>query len=296
VGGCDYIRGGNQSNKLVNVGVFQQHTEDVIFVTDIDDNKIVTVSQVQLELKRDVTVRVWNKTTCESLETLSLSSEFSSVFKTRDRATLLFGFENGSFDFRRTSDLQIVVKTIQLPRDEYGYDVLIIYCELLDGTFILHYENELQRWDFSTQTLLQTFTGHYEDILEVIELNRDTIVSASKGKTIIWRVSTGELLRKISLDGVAVGLVKLSEGFFAIGVRGYRIDINEIIKLWNERGHNYANYEAYYDVQHMIKLADGSIVTYADEDDSDEPKLRLWKQLSSLSLFFSLVVLSICCT
>jgi len=56
-------------------------------------------------------------------------------------------------------------------------------------------------------------------------------------------------------------------------------DDNETIKLYNEYGYNYATYTT-YDVQEMIRLTDGSIVTLEDQKHKDEkvPKLRVRKQ------------------
>jgi len=163
-----------KGNTLAIVGVYEHLEEDVYYATDLDGDKIMTVSCGNVADGFPTfcsTIKVWNKTTCECLITLSLSSEVSSIKKTRDGTTLIYGFRNGLIEHRRASDFQIV-KTIQLPRkDEDIYNSLIFYCELEDGTFILDYENELQCWDLSNQTLLQTFTGHDGVIFKVIDIN-----------------------------------------------------------------------------------------------------------------------------
>jgi len=108
------------------VGVYKGHEKGhVYFATDLNDDKIVTVSRQDRKDvvgdKHDSTLKVWNKATCECLETLLLSYRISSIHKTRDGSTLLCGFRNGSFQFRRTSDFR-VVKTIQLPQQDKDKD------------------------------------------------------------------------------------------------------------------------------------------------------------------------------
>jgi len=156
------------------------------------------------------------------------------------------------------------LKTTQLPQkdeDQYAHKDVAIYCELADGTLILDYENALQRWDVSNVTLLQTFTLDSWNIFKVIELNKDTIASASEfenGSVIIWRVSTGELLHQFRhSEWEVVGIVKLSEGYFATRWQKSGDDFdedednddnddkddkddNERIELWNEYGNHYA--------------------------------------------------------
>jgi len=131
---------------------------------------------------------------------------------------------------------------------------MTVCCELEDGTFILDSKEEFQRWDLSKEIALQTFTGHEHRISDVIELKSDVVLSVSEDELIIWRVSTGECLHKLTNLPDIMGLVKLSDGFFATG-SGFKIG------LWNEHGYNYATYITESEIQSMIILTDGSIVT-----------------------------------
>jgi len=243
--------GGNKNNKIVVVGVYSNAIHDEVYWADTDGNTLVTV-EADLAAE-DSTIKVWNKTTCESLFQVSLGQLVSSIVMTRDGSTLLCSFYNWTIQFRRTSDNFRVFKTIQLPEDQRVGD-MTIYCELEDGTFILDSQWEFQRWDFSKETTLQIFTGHEYHVFYVIELKTDVIVSSSQDNIIIWRVSTGERLHKLTSSSEIRGLVKLSDGFFATG-ESFKI------RLWNEHGHNYATYSTEDKVRSMIRLVDGSIVT-----------------------------------
>jgi len=252
----------DESCKFVVVGTYEGHDSYVSSAAEKDDNTIVTGSD-------DSTLRVWNKTTCECLLTIALSDSVSSIQKTRDASTLVCGFQNGSVEFRRLSDLE-VDNTIQLKEedDEYRDTSIHIYGELEDGTFILAEGSRLQRWDISNQTLLQTFTGHKGVLFGAIVLNRDIIVIASEIEATIWRVSTGELLQTLRcLDCEVEGIVKLTERHFAIG------STDKMIRLWDEHGYNYATYPTEDEVQSMTVLADGSIVTLEHIQFEDENKI-----------------------
>jgi len=250
-----------ENNKFENafeiVGTYEGHDGCESAATEIDENTFVTGA-------KNCTLKVWNKTTCECLQTIALSDGVASLHKTRDGSTLICGFEGGSVEFRRLSDLSEVINTIQLKLgdlDENDEVRIIIYGELEDGTFILSEGSKLERWDIPNQTLLQTFTGHKGDVSSAIVLNRDIIVSASKLETMIWRVSTGEPLHKLTCypKGRLEGIVKLTERHFATG------STDKKIRLWDEHGHNYATYPTENRVNAMTVLADGSIATLENE-------------------------------
>jgi len=94
----------------------------------------------------------------------------------------------------------------------------------------------LERWDIANQTLLQTFTVCGSGGVCAVELNKDTIVSASGTIATAWRASTGEKLFSCCFEGEVEGLVKLTERHFATG------SADKKIQLWDEHGHNYATY------------------------------------------------------
>eukprot|EP01102_Stenamoeba_stenopodia_P016199 TRINITY_DN5632_c0_g2_i4.p1 TRINITY_DN5632_c0_g2~~TRINITY_DN5632_c0_g2_i4.p1 ORF type:complete len:423 (+),score=70.17 TRINITY_DN5632_c0_g2_i4:79-1269(+) len=279
----------DNKNKLVISRKYEGHTEDVWDLTELDDNRFATISY-DCNIQEDSTVKVWDKKTCECLETLR--SPVLSFMKMSDGSTVLFGFAGGRFEFRRISNLE-VVKAIQLPRnDQVARGNSRMLCELEDGTFLFYYEDErqIQRWDLSTmqdkdETLLQTLTvADLTEISEVFELNKDTIVAVTQCETIIWRLSTGERLQQTSYSKL-LGSVKLSEGYFATFVPWVDVGDDDIIELWNEHGECYATYTIDYCVSALIKLADGSIVTYEREEYGiRSPKLRIHKQLPFSSL------------
>jgi len=269
----DHQGGGNRHNKLIIVGRYEGHREDVFFAEVLGDDRLITAScNDSLVPTPESILKVWNKTTGECLETISLGPLVSTLLKMRDGTTLLCGFENGSLQFLRTSDFR-VMKTIQIQekdkevrgeegKEEEGEEegtYLTLYCELEDGTFILGFGSQkFQRWDIPTETALQTFTGHDDGIYCFIEIKRDIIVSTSDQETIIWRVSTGECLHKLTSEHKVMDIAKLSGGCFARATKDFEI------QLWTAYGHNYAIYGTAEEVRSMISLVDGSLVTFED--------------------------------
>lgn len=153
---------------------------------------------------------------------------------------------------RRVSDLGVII-TLKLHR---RMDRLWSLCELRDGSFVTAAGKNLKRWD-EKGTTLQTFSGHSEDVRKVIELKSDVIVSGSEDFTVkMWRVSTGECLRTLSvcMDHVH-GLVRVNDGLF---VGGYWT--NENVVVWDEMGNCIETHHGEC-MFAMTRLRDGSIVT-----------------------------------
>eukprot|EP01102_Stenamoeba_stenopodia_P016195 TRINITY_DN5632_c0_g1_i1.p1 TRINITY_DN5632_c0_g1~~TRINITY_DN5632_c0_g1_i1.p1 ORF type:complete len:308 (+),score=47.40 TRINITY_DN5632_c0_g1_i1:243-1166(+) len=268
---------GMATRTTVVIGVYYEgHMDDVWELMELDDNRFATLSfDYNIE---DSTLTVWDKTTCKCLETLH--SRVLNFMKLRDGSTIICALGRGSFEFRRTSDLA-VVKTGQLPHTDSR-----MLCKLEDDTFIFYDEAKLQRWDVLNATLLQIFSvADLTEISEVFELNKDTIVGGTHRDTIIWRLSTGERLKQISYKRL-IGSVKLSEGYFATIVPWADVGDDYTIELWNEHGERYATYDIDYCISMMIRLADGSIVTYEFEEYGIQrpPALRIHKQLPFSSL------------
>jgi len=239
-------------SQLRVVGTYIGHTEPVTGAVEKDDNTIVTASYYS-------SLKVWNKMTCECLLTIPLPSLITCVAKTRDGSRLICGYEDGLLEWRRMSDFQ-VIHTLQL----IGF--IKIVWELEDGTFILTVDNVLERWDISNRTMLQRLGGDSRTLV-VTELNRDHIVtmdvSDGEGAVKIREASTGECLHSsILLDQFVQGLVNVTEGHFATG------SSDNVIRLWDEFGNNYATYDTIDRVFDMIRLADGSIVTYEIKSDA----------------------------
>ena len=72
----------------------------------------------------------------------------------------------------------------------------------------------------------------------------------------MWRVSTGECLRTLTLHTDNVnGLEKLNDGVFASGSRDGRIVV------WDENGDCIETHQSKREITAMTRLKDGSIVT-----------------------------------
>src|SRR5207245_2793411 len=122
------------------------------------------------------------------------------LLKTKEKSRFVCGLGNGTVELRRVSDLG-VLSSFKIHRESEAVESI---CELEDGSFVSAAENTMKRWDDKGR-VLQTFFGHSHSIYRVIELNRDVIVSASKDTTVrMWRVSTGECLRTLTLHSSIV--------------------------------------------------------------------------------------------
>jgi len=81
--------------------------------------------------------------------------------------------------------------------------------------------------------VLQSFSGNSHDIMQVIELNSDTLVTASiMNELQMWRVSTGECLRTLNHEHPTglMRLTKLSRSKFVSWGRDCRM------RVWNDEG------------------------------------------------------------
>jgi len=134
-------------------------------------------------------------------------------------------------------------------------------CELDDGSFVSTAFWDMKRWD-GTGTVLQIFYGHLLNYINrVMELKRDIIVSASSDRTVkMWRVSTGECLRTLTLhSGRVTGLEKVMDGLFVSGC------LDGKTAVWDDEGNSIETHQSGWSAGVMTSLRDGSIVT-ADKD------------------------------
>ena len=231
------------NNNLRLLGTYKGHTSSVWCAVEKDDNTLVTGS--------DDTLKIWNTTTCECLDTLPMSLSVRCLLRKKDKSCIVCGFATGEVELRRVSDLG-VLSSLKLHRN---LPVLSI-CELEDGSVVSGVYNTMIRWD-EKGTVLQAFSGHSNCINRVIKLNSDVIVSASlDGKVKMWRVSTGECLRTLTLhfDNVC-GLERVNDGVFVSA------SWSKKMVVWDEKGdcietHKCGNY-----ITAMTRLRDGSIVT-----------------------------------
>ena len=233
------------NNTLELLGTYLGHTCPSLCAIEKDDDTLLTGSF-------DDTLRVWNTTTCECLDTFSMYSSVRYLLKTKDNSRIVCGFGNGRVDIRRVSDLA-VLSSFRIDR---GHQRVGSICELLDGSFVSTAFETMQSWDIKGR-VLQTFLRHSDYINRVIELNRDIVVSASDDKTVkMWKVATGECLRTLTLHSDIVrGLAKLSDSLFASGSFDGRIVV------WDEKGDCVETHQSKSGITAMTRLKDGSIVT-----------------------------------
>jgi len=170
-------------NHIQLLGTYSGHADTVWDVVEKDDNTLITGSS-------DLTLKVWNKTSCECLDTLQIPYETGCLTKTKDQKRVVVGRKDGTVELRRISDLGLI-SSIQ-PHPEW---FLRCICELQDESFVIgstmhNYEQLLERWN-KDGTQVQTFVGHLDLISRVIELTPDIIASSERYEVKVWKVSSG---------------------------------------------------------------------------------------------------------
>jgi len=197
---------------------------------DSNTRTLVTVS-------RDRILKEWNINTYECLSTFSVSSiPYSQMKPMRDgrKTTLIWGTDDGELEIRRLSDFSVIT-SLPSPDKPKNYNILCI-CELEDGSFVSGAYGRLWRCKVEAESesiqVIQDFRGHSDWIIQVIELKRDVIVSASFDRTLrIWKVSTGECLHRLTLHTKGIyGLVKLSEDKFV------SVSADSTMRVWDDSG------------------------------------------------------------
>jgi len=219
---------------------------EVKCAVEIDDDTLVVAYN-------DETLKVWNKAhTCECIRTIPTSMVVYSMLKSKSGSYLLCGMWDGSIEVLRSKDFQRTT-TIKL---RHGSAYVVCVCELEDGTIVVGGLCFLDRWSLKGATVLKTYRGHSNTVLQVIELKSDVIVSSSWDKTVkIWRASTAECLHTLNQHtGAVYGLVKLPGGYFASGSK------DQTLRVWNEHGTCRTTYRTDCTMTAMARLPDGSIV------------------------------------
>ena len=201
----------------------------------------------------DMTLKLWNTTTCECLDTLPMGAAVHCLLKTKDKTRFVCALDDGRVELRRVSDLG-VLSTFNL---HGAYAAVWNLCELEDGSFVSASGTTMKRWD-EKGTVLQTFSVS-SHVNRVIQLNRDVIVSASNdAKVNMWNVSTGECLRTLARHSTRVrGLEKVKDGVFASGSADGKVVV------WDEKGAVIEIHKKQSDsgIAAMTRLKDGSIMT-----------------------------------
>jgi len=200
-------------NTLEYMGAFVGHNDFTKFAVEKDINTLITGSS-------DRTLKVWDVTTCKCLNSVAVDDWMSNMIITKDRSKLICRTVRESIEIRRSSDLSLL-SIIRTGRGD-------CCCELKDGSFVSDSETELVRWNVKG-SVIQTFSGHFHYIHNVIELNdSDILVSSTRNDVRMWDVSTGECLRILD---VKREIIKLSRGRFVTWERQ-----SSVIRVWNEQG------------------------------------------------------------
>jgi len=230
---------------------------------DVDHDTFITVGY-------DRTVRKWNKTTCEGLCFATARDSILSVLTVPiDKSRVLCGLSDGGIEMRRANDLGLISLF-----EIHSTEVWSI-SQLNDGSFVsASTDSTVKRWDENgmvIQTFSEDLTGGF---VRVIELTSDVIVASSLDTTLIWKVSTGDLLRKTSLRSEA--LIKLSNDKFVTG------STDNMIHVWNGiTGECIETITSDDPIEAMTRVGDSILTT-----SGDLMEVRRLKYYSIISLFF----------
>jgi len=200
------------------VGTFVGHHSAVTSVAEIDNNTIVTLSS-------DKTLKVWNTTNYQCLDTLQTSFEVDCMMKTRDKLRIVCGSILNKTEMRRVSDLELV-SSFNIPS----------YCidELEDGTFLSgSYDSTVIRWtEEYGGTVLQRFKGHTQLIYNVLGLNSNAIVSVSRDGTLkMWDLTSAKCTQTRPYPcNSPGGIVKISRDRFVTG--------GLMMQVWDDKGNS----------------------------------------------------------
>jgi len=244
----------NDNGGIRLIGTYIGHTLRVSGVIEKDENTLITGS-------RDYSLKEWNKTTCECLTSVLTNDAIWSLAKTKDNTRIVCGLFCGKVELRKIDDLSLIHSF-----DVHSHTVFCI-CELTltDGSFVSGSGGywKMVHWD-EKGTLTRTFDGHVREIVRIIELSPNLIVSASIDQTLkIWRVSTGECLYTMNLPPtsehalLSCGLVRLSAKHFVSGEREGEITV------WNARGDSIQTIQTTHPITTMAIFRD-TIATASD--------------------------------
>jgi len=202
--------------ELELVGTFVGHDSYVWCAIEKDRNTLLSGSE-------DQTLKEWDVTSCQCLNTHEIGSPVWSLVITKDRSTVVCGLETGRVEMRRASDLDL----------KFSFSVhsgtVYCICELEEGSFASgSYDKTIKIW--KERRVLHILSGHSSWVHRVIELNNNTIVSTSGDKTVkIWK--RRQCIHTLTPHSeTTYGLVRLSGNKFATG------SIKSMIHIWTEEG------------------------------------------------------------
>jgi len=205
----------------------------------------------------DKTLAEWNISTCDRVNSVLVRSHVRIMVITKDRTSLVCGLGDGSVEVRRPDGLDLIA---EFPMHSYRPSCI---CELDDGSFVSAAKRRLKRWNKEGK-LLQTFSGHSNYVLRVLQLGSGVIVSAAEDRSLkMWRVSseeqetTTECIRTMTSHSAAVfALAKLSTNKFVSGAFD-----NKII-VWNEQGDCIETIDSEYEILGLIRVRDYLVVSH----------------------------------
>jgi len=228
----------NNSNKyhVVKLGSFSEPY--VLCAAEKDDKTLVTASA-------GGGLKEWNMESYECINSIQLDFTVRAMLQTRSRLYIVCGSDNGTIEIRRSNDLRAVVSSFKFQT------TVRTICELTDGSFVSGCEDtELKRWN-RNGTVLQTFD--HSNVLKVMELKSDVIVSATDANLKVWRVSTGDCLHTLNDSFSCIQLLKLSETLFLS-------NLYNMVKVWNgDKGVCIENIPTYR-TKAMLRLRGGVVV------------------------------------
>jgi len=187
-------------------------------------------------------LKEWSTTTHQCLNSVRTKDMVLSLMMTKNQKTLVCGLQGGVVEVREAGDLGLISSF------KLHSGAVYCICELEDGSFASGFEavksdddsdgsheypfnNTLKRWNQKGEVLL-VFAKFSSSVLQLIELQRDVIVSADgDGGLMMWNATNGDCLRSmfLHLNGL-YGLIKLSEDTFITG------SFDNTIRVWDDRG------------------------------------------------------------
>eukprot|EP01102_Stenamoeba_stenopodia_P014911 TRINITY_DN5024_c0_g1_i1.p1 TRINITY_DN5024_c0_g1~~TRINITY_DN5024_c0_g1_i1.p1 ORF type:complete len:366 (+),score=48.90 TRINITY_DN5024_c0_g1_i1:18-1115(+) len=231
--------------KLLNV--FRGHKSSAMCVMDMDDNSFLSASA-------DATMKVWNKTTSQCVETIPTTIFVSCLLRLRNKIsnnTFLAGMFNGRIEERRVEDF----KTLYILKQHIG--IIKTMCELSNGNVVSGSEDcMLKEWDMTWKAVIRIFSGHWASITKVIQLKDNIIASASSDSTVrIWDKETTKCLSILNGHTSSVaGIVQLSDGTLLSG------SYDQTIREWNIKGECVSTSHLGHGIAILNEMSDGSIV------------------------------------
>jgi len=209
----------NNVKILQQAGTYTGHSHSVRGVIEKDKTTIITGS-------RDRTLKEWETTSCECINTLKIGSGVYCMLKTKTKLRFVCGLGNGMIEIRRVSDL------VLLSSFNIHSDTVYCVCELKDGSFVSGANDYmLSRWN-DCGKILQVFPGHTDGVYKVIKLKNNIVVSAAGDRTLkLWKLSSGECLHTSDLHTNDIcGLIKISDDKFISG------SSDQTIRIWDDKG------------------------------------------------------------